>query len=146
MSGPGAAGGSSGGSSGGPNLDGSDGATGAPEKKKGKGPTSDPELNNTIAESTAPGDIPGPDKGLDPKTGAADLKYAQSVSPFPVLKDALKYDLSRLRFIENENEVLNDPIALTNQVWDYVAFNKNLIAFRYTNSVLKKLVKKHQHF
>mgnify|MGYP003113514025 CR=1 FL=1 len=64
-----------------------------------------------------------------------------------VLTNIENYDLSNLRLVPTKSypskfgqtPLFQDPVAfMTNQVWDYFAFNKDAIAFSYTNSVLKK--------
>jgi hypothetical protein len=64
-----------------------------------------------------------------------------------VLTDIENYDLSDLRLVPTKSypskfgqvPLFQDPVAfMTNQVWDYFAFNKDAIAFSYTNDILKK--------
>ena len=75
------------------------------------------------------------------------LKFANLPQSNIVLTDIQNYDLSDLRLVSTKSypskfgqvPLFQDPVAfMTNQVWDYFAFNKDAIAFSYTNDILKK--------
>ncbi len=69
------------------------------------------------------------------------IKAGKTVAGPIRLDNAQNYDLTKLRFVENNTTsgLLNDPIAfMTNQVWDYFLLSKNNIAFDYRNPTMEK--------